>query len=1030
MPIVSKVSATTSFPYPSLDVTTLTEIVKELVLMNKATQQAIVKAIEEIRVTCGGPHPYYECLATSGNTFDACAAVGTYNQGGNGYRPPGDQNYHASNKIGPLGFPHLNVKNSHNYNRIGSPPSDTVANPRGDVKAMTTRSGVAYEGPSILPTSSFLKEVVHEPEATKDKLPEKPGDPGKFLIPCDFLELEECLALAYLGASINLMPLSIWKKISLLELTPTYSSTSGNPTPSDRIIVFSSPLFTPFKGSDFILEEIETFLHTPDELFYFDDDYYDTQGDILYLEKLLNEDPSLNLSPIKNEDLKQVDVTMTKPSIEEPPELELNDLPSHLEYAFLERTNKLPVIISKELKDEEKVVLLKVLKSHKRAIAWKISNIKGIDPYFCTHKILMGDNFKPTVQHQRRVNLKIDEVIKKEVIKLLDAGLIYPIFDSPWIPIDPQNQDNTTFTYPYGMLAYRRMPFGLCNTPGMFERCMMAIFHDMFEETIEVFMDDFLIFGDFFSSCLSHLDKMLKRCKDTNLVLNWEKCHFIVKEGIVFGHKFSKSGIEVDIAKVDVITKLPHTTSVKADESSSQKENSKCTEAFNTLKKKLTDAPILVAPDWDLPFEIMCDASDLAGFSYSKNSMSLFVIKKGAENLTADHLSRLENPHQDDRKNKEINETFPLKTLGMIFSCSDSSTPWFDNIANFHAGNFVVKGMSSQQKKKFCENQASWSDKLDDALWAFRTAFKTPIGCTPYKLMYRKACHLSIKLEHKAYWALKHCNFDLKSTGDHWKIQMNELNKFRDQAYENSLIYKEKTKKIHDFKIKNRVFNIAIKELRRKLEVSLKEKDGIQLNVKKLKNASKSLNKLIDSQIMNNCKKDLGYNVVPPPHIGLFMPPKPDLSYIGLEEFTSKPAKSDDEDESVPQPKIEKKIVKPSVSKRVNIDRNKHVNTATPKAVVNTVRPKVVLSAVKGNEDYVVRASTCWVCKPKTKVLDHVSKHNSALITLKKLDYIDAQGRSNSVKAWALKDVDFLTKCAGQSINEFTGMLDSDAQGT
>nr|GFA08253.1 reverse transcriptase domain-containing protein [Tanacetum cinerariifolium] len=107
------------------------------------------------------------------------------------------------------------------------------------------------------------------------------------------------------------------------------------------------------------------------------------------------------------------------------------------------------------------------------------------------------------------------------------------------------------------------------------------------------------------------------------------------------------------------------------------------------------------------------------------------------------------------------------------------------------------------------ENHASWSDKLDDALWAFRTAFKTPIGCTPYKLVYGKACHLPIELKHKAYWALKHYNFDLKTTGDHRKVQMNELNELCDQAYENSLIYKEKMKKIHDSKIKNRVFNIS-----------------------------------------------------------------------------------------------------------------------------------------------------------------------------------------------------------------------------
>ncbi|GKB52608.1 reverse transcriptase domain-containing protein [Tanacetum coccineum] len=466
-------------------------------------------------------------------------------------------------------------------------------------------------------------------------------------IPVEHFELKhslinlivECLALADLGASINLMPLSIWKKLSLPELTPTQMileladrsttspsvapqsgiplrcdfmgvsqdcwelrasttfSTSGNPTPSDPTTASSSPSFTPFEGGDFILEEVETFLRTPEELSNLDDDYYDTEGDILYLDKLLNEDPSSTLPPLKNDDLNQVDVTMTKPSIEEPPKLELKDLPSHLEYAFLEGTNKLPIIISKELKNEEKAALLKVLKSHKRAIAWKISDIKGINPSFCTHKILMEDDFKPAVQHQRRVNPKIHEVIKKEVIKLLDAGLIYPISDSPWvspvhcvpkkggmtvvenedneliptrwisgyfqIPIDPQDQEKTTFTCPYGTFAYRRMPFGLCNAPGTFQRCMMAIFHDMIEETMEVFMDDFSVFRDSFSSCPSHLDKMLKRCEYSNLVLNWEKCYFMVKEGIFLGHKISKSGIEVDRAKVDVIAKLPHPTYIK-----------------------------------------------------------------------------------------------------------------------------------------------------------------------------------------------------------------------------------------------------------------------------------------------------------------------------------------------------------------------------------------------------------------------------------------------------------------------------------
>ncbi|GKF21579.1 reverse transcriptase domain-containing protein [Tanacetum coccineum] len=198
------------------------------------------------------------------------------------------------------------------------------------------------------------------------------------------------------------------------------------------------------------------------------------------------------------------------------------------------------------------------------------------------------------------------------------------------IPIDPKDQEKTTFTCPYGTFAYRRMPFGLCKAPDTFQRCMLAIFYDMVEKTMEVFMDDFLVFGNSFENCLSRLDKMLKRCEDTNLCLNWEKSHFMVKEGIVLGHKISKNGIEVDKAKVNVIARLPHPTTVKGVRSFLGhagfyrrfiKDFSKisrpmthllekntpfifsdeCIQAFETLKKKLTEAPILIASDWDLP---------------------------------------------------------------------------------------------------------------------------------------------------------------------------------------------------------------------------------------------------------------------------------------------------------------------------------------------------------------------------------------------------------------------------------------------
>nr|GEX24267.1 DNA-directed DNA polymerase [Tanacetum cinerariifolium] len=870
----------------------------------------------------------------------------------------------------------------------GSLPSNTIANPRGDLKATTTRSGVSYDGPTIPLTPYPLpKKLERETEATKDKvqntsleciahvqpsviqilIPEPDGAPKtnpKSSIPYPSRLNDQKLFdydvdprvplilrrpfLRTTRALIDVHGEDLTLRVNdeavtfTVRHTSRYSRNYYDETVHQVNVIdvaceeYAQEVLGFLDRSDFILEEIETFLRTPDELSSLNDDYYDTDGDIIYLEKLLNEDPSPNLLPVKNDDLKQVDVTITKPSIEEPLELELKDLPSHLEYAFLEGTDKLPVIISKELKDEEKATLLKVLKSHKRAIAWKISDIKGIDPRFCTHKILMEDDFKPAVQHQRRANLKIHEVIKKEVIKLLDAGMIYPIFDSPWvspvhcvlkkggmtvienednellptrlvtgwhvciyyyklndsthkdhfslpfmdqmlerltgneyycfldgfsgyfqIPIDPQDQEKTTFTCSYGTFAYRRMPFGLCNAPGTFQRCMMAILHDMIEETIE------------------------------------EKCHFMVKEGIVLRRKISKAMIEVDRAKVDVIAKLPHPNSVKEKETPFifSKES---IEAFNILKKKLTEAPILVSPDWDLPFEIMCDASDYAvgpvlgqrktkyfqpihyaskkmmdaqahytttekelltvvyaldkfrpylvlskTIVYTDHSAFKYLLAKqdakprllwwilllqefdviicdktGAENLAANHLFRLENPHEGDLEKKEINETFPLETLGMVSSRSDSITSC-DRGTQFCNEQFAKvmlkygvihrlstayhpqtsgqvevsnRGLKRILERTVGENRASWFDKLDDALWAFRTAFKTPIGRAPYKLVYGKACHLPIKLEHKAYWALKHYNFDLKTTGDHQKVQINELNELRDQACENSLI--------------------------------------------------------------------------------------------------------------------------------------------------------------------------------------------------------------------------------------------------
>nr|GEU89012.1 hypothetical protein [Tanacetum cinerariifolium] len=451
---------------------------------------------------------------------------------------------------------------------------------------------------------------------------------------------------------------------------------SRNPTPYyDPIVSTSSSTLTPFEDSDFLLEEFDAFLALEDDSTSpkVDHSYYDPEEDILFLEAFLNDDPSL---PPPNQGIV-----------------------------------------------EEKATLIKVLKSHKQAIAWKLSDIKGIDPEFCTHKILMDDDFEPVVQHQRMVNLKIHNVIKKEVLKLLDAGLIYLISDSPW-------------------------------------------------------------------------------------------SHFMVKEGIVLGHKISKNGIEVDKAKVNVIAKLPYPTTVKGIYSFLghagfyrlfiqeflkiarpmtrllEKDtlfffSKECVEAFQPLKRILTKAPILVAPNWDLPFELMCDASDFAiGAVLGQRKTKHFQLKHYASKTIIDaqaHYSTMEKELLvvvfgtrrtiiSDRDTHFCNDQFAKVMLkyGVTHRLDITYHPQTSGQAKVSN-----RGLKRILERTVGENHASWSDKLDDPLWDFRTAFKTPIGCTPYKLVYGKACHLPIELEHKAYWALKHVNFDLQTASDHRNVQIN-----------------------------------------------------------------------------------------------------------------------------------------------------------------------------------------------------------------------------------------------------------------
>nr|GEW50825.1 DNA-directed DNA polymerase [Tanacetum cinerariifolium] len=752
-------------------ISNLVEIVNKQVI-------APAKAVEKTCVTCRGAHAYYECIATDIINLVFVRKLVLIIKFLRQTELVTKFHHLVLLWCKTIQIALIRIKNQPSTS--GTLSSNTLPNPKGEMKAMTTRNGLAYEGPKYRSSPTFgyayfdsgtdvprtqtkptipypsrlndqkLREkatnqmekffqIFHDlhfdisfadalllmPKfastiksllANKDKLfelakvslnencsamllkklPEKLGDPGKFLIPCNFLGMEVCHALASLGASINLIPLSIWKKLSLPELTLTWMTIEladmsiTRPKgvaedvffkvgkfhfPTDFIVVDfeADPIVPLILGRSFLRtgralidvygEEItlrvneesvtfnlnqtmrysstydDTFVNRVDVIDIACEDFMPDVLDFQYNPKsssptlvydaLVSESDSSKepivksfsptLTPFEENpfqlpsmDLKLAKESKEKSFVEEPPELELKELPSHLEYAFLEDSNKLPVIKAKNLKDVEREALI---------------------------NILMEDDYKPAVQSQRRVNPKIHDVIKKEVIKLLDAD-------------------------------YRKL-----NDATRKDHFLLPFMDQMLERLAE---NEFYCFLDGFSG-FSKIARPMT--------------HLLEKETPFV---FSKE----------------------------------CIDAFDTLKKKLTEAPILVVPDWNLPFELICDANDyVIALKYLLNKQDAkprilcwvlllqefditILDKKGSDNLAADHLSRLENPRQDVLENKDINENFPLETLGSLTS---HSTSWFSDIANFHAGNFIKKGLTSQQKEIFFKDVKHYF--WDDPYW-------------------------------------------------------------------------------------------------------------------------------------------------------------------------------------------------------------------------------------------------------------------------------------------------------------------------
>ncbi|RVW25547.1 Retrovirus-related Pol polyprotein from transposon 17.6 [Vitis vinifera] len=353
--------------------------------------------------------------------------------------------------------------------------------------------------------------------------------------------------------------------------------------------------------------------------------------ELCIIDTLVEEHCNQNMQDKLNESLVDFEEEEEAAAEKEIPKLNLKPLPVELKYTYLEENNQCPVVISSSLTSHQENCLMEVLKRCKKAIGWQISDLKGISPLVCTHHIYMEEEAKPIRQFQRRLNPHLQEVVRAEVLKLLQAGIIYPISDSPWVSptqVVPKKSGITVVQNEKGKkllhaslqgifrlkligrsgkdhfymsiwnICLQRMPFGLCNAPATFQRCMLSIFSDMVERIMEVFMDDITVYGGTFEECLVNLEAVLHRCIEKDLVLNWEKCHFMVRQGIVLGHIISEKGIEVDKAKVELIVKLP--------------SQQLCQNSFDQLKKFLTTTPIVRAPNWQLPFELMCDASDFA----------------------------------------------------------------------------------------------------------------------------------------------------------------------------------------------------------------------------------------------------------------------------------------------------------------------------------------------------------------------------------------------------------------------------------
>nr|GEV80127.1 reverse transcriptase domain-containing protein [Tanacetum cinerariifolium] len=866
------------------------------------------KVVDKTCVIFGGAHAYYDCIATYSNQPSVCAATGSFFQNqastlgtilsnivpnpksemkvvttlsGLAYEGPPIPTNSPLEKVVEQDTEESTDKE--NSNCQGStahvqPPVLPISIPEPDVSRTQLKPNIPY--PFRLNDQKLREKATNQMEkffqifhdlhfyiSFADALlwiPKFASTIKSLLTNKDKLfEIDVCHALADVGASINLMPLSIWKKLSLPELTPTrmtleladrsithpkgvaedvFVKVGKFHFPTDFVVVDFKvdPRVPLILGRSFLRtgralidvygEEIT--LRVNDESVTFNvnqtmrycstyDDNSVNRVDVVdiaceevvqdvldfqYNSKSSNPTLVSNSSIYESDFCKEPIVKSSSPTLTP---FEESDFFKEIEDFFNDES--IPTGIENSLYDPEGDIIYLEKLLNKDPFQLPSMDLKQaeetnakssvVEPHELELKEKLNDATRKDHFSLPFMDQMLERLAKNECYCFLDGFSGY--FQ---IPIDPQDQDKTTFTCPYGTFTYRRMPFGLCNAPG---------------------------------------------------------------------HKILKSGIEVDRAKVDVIAKLPHPTTVKAN-----------FHAGNFIKKGLTSQQKkkffkdVKHYFWDDPYlfqicayQIICrcvhgqEAIDIlkachegpTGGHHGVNLTAKKVfdadffwpsIYRDAHNMikscdTCQRQGKISQRDEMPQNAIQVYEIFDiwgidfmgpfpsskgnkyiLVAVDYLAIISDRGT-YFCNekfarvmtkyrvthrlATAYHPQTSSQVEVSNRGLKRILErtvgeNRASWSDKLDDALWAFRTTFKTPIGCTPYNLVYEKSCHLPIELEHKAYWALKHVNFDLKTAGDHWKLQLNELHH---QAYENSLIFKERTKKLHDSKIKNRIFNVG-----------------------------------------------------------------------------------------------------------------------------------------------------------------------------------------------------------------------------